>query len=233
MVHEIPVNQQDRDEQPVIVPGVWIEHAVDPPEKRRDRLRNRNLPALLAMLASAPDDRARARIVLHVAQTYEGMADLEPRDVPGGEYVSLMATAMGWYMRRFEMGGNGDEVGYARMKHLVCAGALNLYSHREMRDRAHDLFRVDRERPETAYLLAIHTEPDGKRLALDYAREAVRLSIAAKDKVTTALPVDGSILWRSYLLAARCADACGIGEEARRCARDGVAAGGPRGEFAP
>lgn len=232
-VHEIPVNQDDRDEQPVIIPGgAFVEHTVDPPEKRRDRLLNRNLPGLLAALPDAKDDRARARLMIHVAQTYEALADLAPRDVPGGEYVSLMATAMGCYMRRVELGGGADEVNYARMKYLVCAGALRFYTDREIVDRAYDVARADcLERPETLYLIAVHTEKDRKKFALEYSCMAYRVSLEQRERPRTSMPVDHSILWRSCLIAARCASALGIDEEAHIHARNGVDAGGPREEF--
>ena len=221
--HEVPVNPDNPDDPAPIIPGCWIEHAVDPPEELLPKLRDRNLPLLMADLAAAKTDRAKARVLMHIAQTYDMLANLAPKDEPGGEFLTLTTAAMGYYLRRVEMGGYPDEVLVARLGYLNNAAAIGTYTPTEM---LRQLAPLDGNRPEVAYMVAAYVEKargpsDGYRAAV----EAVRVAKASHEQVMTLTPVDLSCLWRSHLIAARCARALGWEADARKHAAAGVAAG--------
>lgn len=232
-VHETPQgpNGELVDPDHTTILGVRVIHAASDPERRAKRAREYDLPRLEKRVAdkTASLDK-RAQAIWFLAQTYEALADVEPRE-PGGEWLSLKMQAMALYWRRGELGFDPVKSHYAIFRYLNVAESIGFYNDRELVNRLEPLVHLEPRQPEIRYMLAAHASKIDARKGAYLALEAAKVAREARERPTH-MPTDVRCEWLSLRIAAECAKVLGSAGRAREAALRALEVGGPREVFA-
>jgi glycosyltransferase involved in cell wall biosynthesis len=233
-IHETPVGKNGETGGP-LVPGVFIKYDAPDQERMRKRLKEVDLP-LLEFIAAQPvvtheDHAARARALLFLAQTHENIAlEYDAKD-PGMPWLTHQYAAMSYYWRRAELAGDPVDANYSLLHYYDIASRVgHIYTHAEFISRLVVLATMDPDRPEVRYKIAMHASQVDMRQAVHYAMEAAKVAKAAKGK-TLPFSTDSRIEWLSLQIAAEASQKLKMTAQAKKCAQDGIAAGGPKEAF--
>lgn len=251
-IHECPRNMLDPSYEPKVrIPNCWIEHKSTDPARNLQRLREVDVPLLRREVDESTDPVARARAIAHLGGAMEALGGEDNGSV--ADRSQAMFSALGWYaLALADETTPADLRPHASFRLLQVAQTLGLYHSHEMVTRLTPL--LARETPEVAYTyvaclyeIAISLTPhaNGKPdLAaasdetrslwvgtLDHARRAAEIARAAIRDPRRPHDPHG-LLWRPWLVAARCARVLNDEAAAVDAASSGLAAGGPLEEFA-
>jgi glycosyltransferase involved in cell wall biosynthesis len=231
VVHEVP-KAPDGTAGGKFLPGAYVVHSASDPERRTARVRNYDLPMLLKMEAEAKTDEERGRALLFLANTYDALSEQEDRRKPGSAWITYKMTAMSYYRRRSELGGDLAERNDALFHYLNSAETLGMYSHQELLSRLVPLAEMDPKRPEVRYMIAAHTASIDLKRGIDKALESAKVAKEAKSNPNNHMPIDSRVEWLSYRIAAACAkDLRRATAFVHELANKGLEAGGPAQAF--
>lgn len=222
VIHEVPESPGgSREAEPC--PGAILHMPPDTDiERKVARIRNHDLPVLeeAASDAAVPMEQ-RADAVRMLGETHALLASEyvraggEEAKTRGGPWLTHQMIAMSCFFRYAVLAEPSDPemAHYALALYYQLAGDVSwLYAHEELFHRIKVLVDLAPELVEAKFLLARAAVLTDARLGLPHALNAAK---AARDAAGTTrrAPLETSLVWRSLLMAARCAEA--IGQDAK------------------
>lgn len=232
-IHEIPVGPEGAMSGPLIN-EVLIHHDSTDRTKHFKRMREVDRPLLEKIVSKKPQTHkehvSQGRALMNLGTTHEFIADEFPNE-PWSPWLTHKLTAMSYFRRRSDIGGDPDEIHYSLFHYLNIAAIIKLYSDPELVSRLEVLCELDPRRPENRYMLAYHTMFFDPKRALAFAEKAIQVTREAKERPLH-MPFDARTEWLSYRVAAECAKQLKQPKRMQAMAEAGIAVGGPKEAFA-
>lgn len=246
-LHEAPVGPDGEKVQAKLIPGVVILHEESDPARKLERLRERDLPVLTAIVEDESKSFSdRLEPMYQLAETHFSLGhndrDEKGERPVGGRWLTHLFTAMAMYTRYAEiaeafadtMKGEGmddwkfvfQKAMYARYMYLRVAESFGLFEPTELVKRLTGIVGVAPQIPEVHWSLAQNASRIDVRKAIPLAMKAAKVARIAYDNPVLG-PTDTRIEWQAYLLAADCARLIKDKRLQYSFAKDAVRAGAP------
>lgn len=237
-LHELPRGPRGEIDGP-LVPGLIIVHEESNPERKRQRLRERDLPALTAVVEdeSVPvEDRVDA--MYQLAETHFILGEFDRNETGererGGRWLSHLFQAMALYTRTAEVvetkGSrvyNAERAVYCQCMYLHVAESFGLFEPSELVKRLSYLAQFAPNLPEAHWMLAKNMAKIDVKKAMSLALKSAKIAHEVYKRPLYGA-IDTNIEWYSYLLAAKCAQQIQDETLQRKFASMALGAGAPR-----
>lgn len=224
-----------------LVPGVFVIHEESNFDRKLERLRQHDLPALTAEVedeSKSLDDRAEA--IYQLAETHFILGHNEPlgddrKPVVGGRWRSHKFASMALYARYAEIAQQPSSSAhdthkamYAWTMYVYVAQTFGLFEPVELVKRLRPIAEQSII-PEAHWLLAKNAAEVDPKKAIQYALRSAKIARAVYERPIHGA-VDVNLEWQSYLLAADCAKAIKDKRLMREYAQKALEAGAPRSQ---
>lgn len=224
--HEQPVGPNNESVGPLIL-GVFVVHEESDPERKFSRLRDADLPDLTAVVNDESKSLSeRLEPMFQLAETHFVLGQHEQNECVGdkmrnldGKWLSHFFASMALYTRyagiaeafsaKMKELGEADwqhlfqRAMYAQLMYLQVAETFGLFEPTELVKRLHMVTSLAPQLPEAHWALARNAAKVDVRKAIALAMRSAKVAKLVYDHPVHG-PVDTTLEWQSYLLAAEC-----------------------------